>query len=61
MKTVNVTVVFSRTVQIQIDETRVGDESYLHEKRIEAIELAGAELNVKSGIVRESDEPSLVE
>lgn len=61
MKKITVTVSWARTVELEIDETRVGDEAYLDEIRNKSIEQAGADLNWKDGIVTDSDEPALIE
>lgn len=62
MKTIQVTVSFSQTVEIQVDESRLNDQEYLAESRDLAVAEAACEINWRSGVVSDcEDAPELVE
>lgn len=65
MKSANLTVSFSRTVTVQIDETRLDDEDYLDEIRDKASAEAKNDLfhlERESGVVTDCQEfPEFIE
>jgi len=62
MKKVYATVSWSRTVAVEVDETRLNDEKYLESVRATAIINAGDDLEAKCGFVVDCEDcPELVE
>ena len=62
MKTVLVTVAWSRSVLVSVDETKLGSSAYVESLQDEAVLAASIELDAKDGFVTDcQDCPALVE
>lgn len=61
---IQVTVSFPRIIEIEVDENRLNDDSYLDDVRFDAAEKASAEIecNGRTGVIIECNEcPQLID